>query len=100
MAWLAEIWPFAPGQQHMIFNVAGSAVIGLIALNVYSAVRQRLPLQKVLSGFFVEIGTSSGVEKRIRFVLMAWLLLGFLVLVLDVQVNGNQIVDTSWTKNR
>lgn len=100
MGWLTEIWPFAPGQQRAIFNVVGLAIFGLIALNVYSAHRQRVPIQRVLAAFFAEIGTANRAEKWIRVLLIGWLLIGFLVLGLDVQVNGMQLVDPNWAKNR
>ena len=100
MAALSEIWPFVPGQQHLIFDVTGIAVIGLIALNIFSALRQRLPIHKVISGLFVEIPNASTIEKRLRLVLIGFLLLGFLVLVLDVQVNGMQLIDPNWARNR
>jgi hypothetical protein len=47
-----EIWPFTVGQQKLIFNFGGAVVIGLILLNVFSALRQKLSFQKVISGFF------------------------------------------------
>jgi hypothetical protein len=97
--WLAEIWPFAPGQQRSIFYVTGLAIFGLIALNLYSALRQQLPLQKVIGAFFSEIGTTNRVEKCIRVLLIGWLLVGFLVLVLDAQINGMQLVDPNWHKD-
>jgi len=100
MGWLTDIWPFVPGQQREIFYVTGLAILGLMALNVYSAFRQRLPVQKVLAAFFSEISTTSKIERYTRIVLLCWLVLGFLVLVLDTQVNGMQLVDPNWAKNR
>jgi len=92
METLFEIWPFAVGQQKLIFNFVGAAVIGLILLNILSAIRQGLPIQKVLSGFFVEIGTQNKIEKNIRMALIIFLVAGFIVLVIDTQVNGMQLV--------
>ncbi|HEY7656377.1 MAG TPA: hypothetical protein VH881_05875 [Burkholderiales bacterium] len=100
MAWLADMWPFTPGQQHAIFYVTGLSIIGLIALNIYSALRQGMPILKVMSGLFMEIPNASASEKRIRLVLLGFLLLGFLVLIVDIQVNGMQMVDTNWAKGR
>jgi hypothetical protein len=100
MSWLTEIWPFVPGQQRAIFNVTGLAIVGLLALNVYSAFRQGLPIQKVLAAVFSETGNFTKVEKCIRVVLLAWLLIGFLIVGLDIQINGMQIVDPNWAKDR
>ena len=100
MAWLTDVWPFAPGQQHMIFYVTGLSVVGAIALNFFSARRQGMPILKVLSGLFVEIPNASVTEKRIRLVLLAFLLLGFLVLMVDIQINGMQMIDPNWAKDR
>ena len=100
MAWLTDMWPFVPGQQHMIFNVTGLAIVGLIALNIWSAVHQSMPIHKVISGLFVQIPASSAIEKRVRLALIAFLLLGFLVFVIDIQVNGMQMVDPNWAGNR
>ena len=100
MAWLTEIWPFVPGQQHMIFNITGLGIVGLIVLNIVSALRQRMPIHKVMSAMLVQIPTSSAMEKRLRVALIGFLLLGFLVLVIDIQVNGMQMVDPNWAGNR
>lgn len=100
MAWLSDVWPFVPGQQHLIFHVTGLSIVGLIALNIFSALRQRMPIQKLISGLFVEIPTANAIEKRIRLALIGFLLLGFLTLVLDVQVNGMQMIDPNWARNR
>ena len=100
MAWLAELWPFVPGQQHLIFNVTGLGVIGLLVLNLFSALRQRMPTQKLLAAVFTEVSTQSRGERYIRYVFITWLVVGFLVLVLDIQINGNQIVDPTWASKR
>jgi hypothetical protein len=100
MAWLAELWPFVPGQQHLIFKAAGLGVIGLLGLNLFSAWRQRLPPERLLAALFIEVNTQSRNERLIRYALIAWLLLGFFALVLDVQINGMQIVDPGWTDKR
>jgi hypothetical protein len=100
MGWLTDIWPFVPGQQRAIFYVTGLAILGLMALNLYSTFRQRLPIQKVIAAFFSEIGTANKVERCIRVVLIGWLVIGFLVLVLDAQINGMQLVDPNWARNR
>ena len=100
MAWLSDVWPFVPGQQHLIFQVTGLSIVGLIALNIFSALRQRMPIHKVMSGLFVQISTASAIEKRLRLALIVFLLLGFLVLVLDIQVNGMHMIDPNWAKNR
>jgi hypothetical protein len=100
MAWLSDVWPFVPGQQHLIFNVTGLSIVGLIALNIFSALRQRMPIQRLLSGLFVQIPTANAIEKGIRLALIGFLLLGFLTLVLDVQVNGMQMIDPNWARNR
>ena len=98
MEWLTDIWPFVLGQQHAIFRVAGLAIIGLIGLNVYSALRQRLPIRDVIAALFSEVGAASKAEKWVRLALIGWLLVGFLVLLLDIQVNGLQIIDQNWAK--
>ena len=93
METLSEIWPFAIGHQELIFNFSGAAVIGLILLNIFSAFRQRLPIQKVLSGLFVEIGTQNKIEKILRVLLITLLLTGFITLIIDTQANGMQLVN-------
>jgi hypothetical protein len=100
MAWLTDVWPFAPGQQHMIFYVTGLSIVGAIALNIFSAWRQGMPMLKALSGLFVEIPNASVTEKRIRLILLAFLLLGFLVLIVDIQINGMQMIEYNWVKGR
>ena len=100
MEWLSQIWPFVPGQQHLIFRIAGLSIIGLIALNLISALRQGLPVGSVLSGLFVQVPTSNAIERRIRFVLIAFSLVCFLVVVLDIQINGMQLIDPSWARGR
>ena len=93
MAWLAELWPFVPGQQHLIFKAVGLGVMGLLALNLFSAWRQRMPVQKLVAALFTEVSTQSRGERYIRYALLGWVLLGFLALVLDVQINGMQLMD-------
>jgi len=93
METLSEIWPFVVGQQKFIFNFSGAAVIGLIVLNILSSIRQGLPIQKVLSSLFVEIGTQKRIEKNIRIALIILLVAGFIALVIDIQVNGMQLVN-------
>ena len=88
-----ELWPFTVGQQRLIFNATGTAIIGLILLNVISAIRQSLPLKKVLLGVFVGIDSLSKTERKIRLLLIIFSLIGFLVLVLDMQINGVQLVN-------
>ena len=90
---LSEIWPFAVGHQKFIFNFSGAAVFGLILLNIFSALRQHLPIQKVLSGLFVEIGTQNKIEKNLRILLIVLLVTGFIALIIDTQVNGMQLVN-------
>ena len=68
-------------------------VVGLILLNSFSAIRQGLSLQKILSGLFVEIGTQNKIEKNIRIALIIFLGTGFIALVIDALVNGIQIVN-------
>ena len=94
------MWPFVPGQQHLIFDVTGIAIVGLIALNIVSALRQRMPIKKVVSGLFVLTPNATVVEKRVRLALMGTFFLGFIVLLVDIQVNGMQIVDPNWSKSR
>lgn len=93
METLSEIWPFAVGQQNLIFNFAGAAIVGLILLNVFTAIRQGLPIIKVLSGLFVIIETQKRIEKNIRIVLIILSVVGFISLVIDTQVNGVQLVN-------
>ena len=93
METLSEIWPFAVGHQKLIFNFLGAAVIGLILLNIFSALRQHLPIQKLLSGLFVEIGAQNGIEKNLRILLILLLVTGFIALIIDTQVNGMQLVN-------
>ena len=89
-----------PGQQNKIFNFTTLALLGQIALNVHSAARQHLPLKNVMSGFFVEIATSNYTERVLRFLLITWFVLGFVVDVIEIQVKGNKIVNTDWSNNR
>jgi hypothetical protein len=100
MAWLAEMWPFVPGQQHLIFKAAGLGVMGLLALNLFSAWRQRMPVQKLVAALFTEVSTQSRVERYLRNALLGWVLLDFLALVLDVQINGMQLMDAQWANKR
>lgn len=94
------MWPFYHGQQHLIFSLTGIGIIGLIALNVFSALRQRMPMQRVLSGLFTQIPTNNRIEKALRLMLFVWLVLGFVMLVVDTQINGMQLVDPEWASKR
>jgi hypothetical protein len=100
MSGLSEIWPFVPGQQWAIFYVTGLAVLGLMALNLYLAFRRGMPIERAVGAFFSEISATTKLEKRTRAVLIVWLVVGFLILVLDTQVNGMQIVDPNWATKR
>ena len=100
MTWITQMWPFNFGQQHVIFSITGISIIGLIALNAFSALRQRMPIQKLLSALFMQVPTNSRVEKIVRVLLIAWLVLGFAILVLDIQINGMQLVDSKWASQR
>lgn len=93
MGALSEIWPFASGQQRLIFDVVGAAVIGLIILNLISATRQGFPIQKVLVGLFFHVDTKNKIEKNIRVFLLTIAVGAFFVLVVDVHVNGIQLMD-------
>jgi len=93
MEMIIEIWPFTVGQQRLIFNATGAAIIGLILLNVVSSIRQRLPFEKVLLGVFKGVDGLNEIEKKIRLLLFILALIGFFVLVLDTQINGVQLVN-------
>ena len=84
---------FIPGQQKSLFLIPGFAVIGLIALNIISALRQKLPIKKLAASPFSDVTKKNKVETIIGVVLYVILVLGFFVVVIDTQVNGNQIVD-------
>ena len=90
---LIKIWPFGVGQQIYILYFGCLAVFGLIVLNLFTALRQKLPVQKVLSGIFNEIETQNKTEKILRIVLLNFLWISFFVLVIDTQVNGMQIIN-------
>jgi len=63
---LRTIWPFVPGQQELIFQITGTAVIGLLVVNVYIALSQRLPFLTVASSLFTEVGQPTKVQKALR----------------------------------
>lgn len=90
---LIRIWPFVVGQQIFILYFGCLAVFGLIVLNVFTAFRQKLSIQKVLSGIFNEIETQNKTEKILRLVLLNLLWVSFFVLVIDTQINGIQIIN-------
>lgn len=71
-------------------------MIGLVAVNVFSALRQGMPIQKLLSGLFAQVPTNNKAEKVVRALLIVWVVLGFMTLVIDVQINGMQLVDMEW----
>lgn len=100
MNWIASMWPFDHGQQHLILSLTGVSIIGLIVLNVFSALRQRMPMQRILSGLFTQVPTNNRIEKALRLMLFVWLVLGFVILVLDTQINGMQLVDPEWASKR
>ena len=89
---LRSIWPFVPGHQEFIFQLTGAAVVGLIVLNVCIALSHEISLRSVISSCFTEVGRPSRIQRALRVVLLGWLVLGFVVLVVDVRVNGIQIV--------
>jgi len=92
MEMINEIWPFAVGQQHLIFNVSGLAVLGLIGLNFFSAIRQKSSIQKVVASIFVASKKLSKTEVVLRAVLLGLLVISFLLLIIDVKVNGMQLI--------
>lgn len=90
MDWVVDNWPFIPGQQELILAVVGwIGICGLIVLNVFSL----SPLGKAWLG---QRPTFDAIVRYVRFALYAFIWLGFLILVVDVQVNGLQIVDMDW----
>ncbi len=89
---LRAIWPFVPGQQELIFQITGVAVVGLLALNIYIALSQRLSLRTIASSLFTEVGRPTKVQSVLRILFLCWIVLGFFFLIVDVVVNGNQIV--------
>lgn len=93
MEFLNEIWPFSYGHQKTLFYVPGIAILGLIALNIASAIRQKLPLQGLLSSPFSYVAKKSKTEIVISIILNACLFIGFFILLIDVLINGNQIVN-------
>lgn len=100
MTWIIQNWPFIYGQQQAIFSFTGMSIVGLVTVNVFSALRQGMPIQKILSGLFVQVPTNNKVEKIVHALLIVWLVLGFMTLVLDVQINGMQLVDSKWAGQR
>ena len=100
MTWITQNWPFIYGQQHAILSFTGIGIIGLIAVNAFSELRQGMPIQKLLSGLFAQVPTNNKAEKIVRALLIVWLVLGFMTLVLDVQINGMQLVDSKWAGQR
>ena len=92
MEYLIKIWPFVPGQQETIFQIAGLGIIGLIILNVTSSIRQKLPTSKIVSGLFAYIPNKNKVEIIIGKLLYAILMLGFFATLIDILINGNQLI--------
>ena len=113
MEYIIEIWPFVPSQQEDIFRISGFAIIGLTILNIASAIRQRLSFSKIVRGlftrlnpvrqgmpfsktaraYFAPIVLKNKIETIIEAILVATLILGFLVLLMDISINGMQIID-------
>ena len=93
MEFINKIWPFVPGQQEAIFQVAGFAIFGLIALNITTAIRQQLSVSKVLSSIFSPAPNKNKTEKIISIILLILLVAVFFAAVIDIQVNGNQILN-------
>ena len=108
MEYIIEIWPFVPGQQEDIFRISGFAIIGLSILNIASAIRQRLSFSKIVSGLFTRLNpVRQGMpfskrartylapivlKNKIETILVVTLILGFLVLLMDISINGMQII--------
>ena len=88
---LNEIWPANVGLQRLAFNFAATAFIGHKLLNIYSAIRQNLPITRMFFGLFTGIGLKNMVEKIISLVLLTVLWCSFLVLIIDALVNGIQL---------
>ena len=86
------MWPFVPGQQESIFQIAGFAIIGLIIINIVSTIRKKLPISKVMYSLFTYVPNQNKTEKTIGKILYVLLILGFFATVIDVVINGNQIV--------
>ena len=97
MAYLAENWPFIPGQQHMIFGVAGLAVLALIVLQAHLAYKQSATLPKTvleqIFGFLKHRSPTNRLEKIVSNVSLGVLWTSFAVLMVDILINGVQIID-------
>ena len=97
MAYFAENWPFVPGQQHMIFGVAGLAVWALIVLQVHLAYKQSVPLPKSvfgqIFGFLRHRYPTNRLERIVSNVFIGLLWTSFAVLTVDVMINGFQLID-------
>jgi len=89
---LASIWPFNEGHQVLIFHAGGIVVYSLIALNLISSLRQKLPLKTIVSSIFSGALIKSNIEKTIELLLSILLAVCFLILVLDTQINGMQLI--------
>jgi len=89
---LATIWPFDKGQQLLIFHTGGIVIYSLIALNMISALRQKLPLKTILFSMFSGVSIKNNMEKKIELLLSILLAICFLILVFDTQINGMQLV--------
>lgn len=89
---LATIWPFDEGQQILIFHTGGIVVYSLIALNLISALRQKLPMKTIISSMFSGVIIKSNIEKKIELLLSTLLAVCFITLALDTQINGMQLI--------
>ena len=95
---IAEYWPFSVGHQKLILNISGFFIIGLIILNLFSALRQDLPLRKVISVIYTETSNFNKIEKAMRVLLITLLITWFIVLFIDIQVNGMQLINREFLK--
>lgn len=93
METITELWPFAPGQQEHIFKITSFAIFGLILLNVISNIRQKSPVSKIISGLFSYVTNKNKTEIIIGKALYIILILSFFIAIIDISINGNQIVN-------
>ena len=81
----------SPGDQIFIFYGLGLIIFGLFLVNIFSAFRQRLPVKRVIFSLFSEVANANKLESILRYILLFLLAIVFMVLFLDIGVNGMQL---------
>jgi hypothetical protein len=84
-------WPLSVGDQIYIYYVLVTALLGLFAVNVSSAFRQKLSVKKLVLSLFREVTGADSVENAIRNVFLSLLAISFIILVIDISANGMQL---------